>query len=524
MCSLTTQDSSESILHDDGPFLPPLDLFASRILSFLQPNEVLRLRSVSPAFNRECTSSTLWKYFNVVHGTLNKSPELVERMLQDGRSWMDVWRVVIQLDQVWKRGEFERVECLNGDDFITRMMAGSDFAVVNSHNAKQLSLLQLPPTQDLIQFAENDGVVLSMAMLGTRLVVGTHPGTLYLHNLFNGQILCQYPQAHKSGISSLTVNAKMILSCGFDGMIHVWKLAHKRSVESSRQDIEKQPISGRKKWLKHVIERLGNPSSSQVSPVSPLSGSPSNSEQVPAKRRRFRRFRWSYNMKFQNPKNDDSMQEAYALELVKSMPFADEDLYSITSLASGLVCTGGTSGIVKIWKISSGTCIRQCRGHSDAITSLALSSSTSVLSGSMDSTIREWDINSTDCLRTFQGHQQWIKTISTVGSWLVSGGYDEVLRIWSLNTLSNATTVVPSHSVKLNGGPIVTIQAQFEHIVVVTTKDRRSQVTLLDFAGPLLTKEAFTISKQPAAGDVSSDDDLWLDADEEFDNSQELLC
>lgn len=125
--SLTTiplSYESCGILNDEGPFLPQLpDIYAIHILQFLSPKQVLHLRQVSPSWNRACCSSSLWQHFLVAyhHNMLIKAPGLLERILDNGGSWMDVWKGFTRIEAAWKRGEFAVVNVIEKDqDLMTR--------------------------------------------------------------------------------------------------------------------------------------------------------------------------------------------------------------------------------------------------------------------------------------------------------------------------------------------------------------------------------------------------------------------
>ncbi|TPX42907.1 hypothetical protein SeMB42_g02278 [Synchytrium endobioticum] len=528
--SLPTTYESLGILHDEGPFLPPLpDVYATHILQFLPPYEVLRLRQVSPSWNRECCSSCLWQYFSVTSfknntNILTRAPELVERILDNGGRWMDVWRVFMRVDDGWNRSNFKVVNVLDRqDDLITRMVAGDDYIIVNSQLKPQLSLYTARPNspQGDTTFTDSDGVIVALAISGTRVIAGTQTGSIHVYNLHNGTITASHLHAHKSGISSIIVHGGMIFTAGFDGSIHIWSL-HKNS-DGKQQQQHTKPQK-RKKWvqgLKKIVQRK----LSQVAPGESTSDIVDGLALSPSKHKLAFKLKRPSRLKNNPPTTQGVQRDTYVLELVKTMSPTEEDVYCIMGVGS-FVATGGSSGIIKVWQISSGCCIKQLGGHDDAITTLA-ASHPYAYSGSMDATIREWNLSSGECTRIFQHHHGWIKSISIVESWLVSGGQDEILKVWHLPS----STTEPTHLINLNAGPIVSISASFEHILVATTKNRHEgKVIMLDVAGPCLANEPIAVnksSKPPAIGSFESffsenddqdEEELWLDADEHLED------
>jgi WD40 repeat protein len=56
---------------------------------------------------------------------------------------------------------------------------------------------------------------------------------------------------------------------------------------------------------------------------------------------------------------------------------------------------------VKIWDVSSGTCVHTLKGHSSYVTSVAFShDSTWLASASSDMTVKIWDVSSGTCIHT----------------------------------------------------------------------------------------------------------------------------
>ena len=97
--------------------------------------------------------------------------------------------------------------------------------------------------------------------------------------------------------------------------------------------------------------------------------------------------------------------------------------------------SGGDDYMVRLWDVSSGRCVQKFRGHSDEVTSLAVSvDGRLVLSGGADASVRLWDISTGRCIRTFTGHERRVNAVSFSqdGSSVVSGSDDETVRIWPL--------------------------------------------------------------------------------------------
>ena len=55
-----------------------------------------------------------------------------------------------------------------------------------------------------------------------------------------------------------------------------------------------------------------------------------------------------------------------------------------------------------------------------------------LVSCSYDKTIKMWDITSGSCLSTLRGHSDWVigMAFSADGQWLISGSQDKTIRLW----------------------------------------------------------------------------------------------
>jgi len=92
---------------------------------------------------------------------------------------------------------------------------------------------------------------------------------------------------------------------------------------------------------------------------------------------------------------------------------------------------------LRLWELSSGKCLRTFVGHTDSVTSVALSvDGRWALSGSEDNTLRLWDVSSGECLRTLMGHTSGVNSVamSVDGHWALSGSYQKNLRCWDVRS------------------------------------------------------------------------------------------
>ena len=94
------------------------------------------------------------------------------------------------------------------------------------------------------------------------------------------------------------------------------------------------------------------------------------------------------------------------------------DVYVLFFRDSEMLASGSEQGQIKVWKISTGQCLRKFeKAHSKGITCLMFSKDNSQLvSSSFDTTIRAHGLKSGKTLKEFRGHTSYVNNvISTLG-------------------------------------------------------------------------------------------------------------
>lgn len=98
-----------------------------------------------------------------------------------------------------------------------------------------------------------------------------------------------------------------------------------------------------------------------------------------------------------------------------------------------LLATGSEDGKLKVWKLSTGLCLRRFDGaHSQSITSVAFSrDGTQLLTGSFDHLVRIHGLKSGQTLKEFPGHESYVNSaiFSTNGSRVISTSSDGTMKV-----------------------------------------------------------------------------------------------
>jgi len=130
-------------------------------------------------------------------------------------------------------------------------------------------------------------------------------------------------------------------------------------------------------------------------------------------------------------------------------------------------------GTLRLWDLSQGKTHRRFVGHTKDVLSVAFSADNrQIVSGSRDRTVKLWNTLG-ECkfvIKEDGGHSDWVScvkfspTSSTNAPLIVSGGWDKVVKVWTLSTCKlkhnlvghkgyiNTVTVSPDGSLCASGG------------------------------------------------------------------------
>ncbi|CAH0563391.1 unnamed protein product [Brassicogethes aeneus] len=126
------------------------------------------------------------------------------------------------------------------------------------------------------------------------------------------------------------------------------------------------------------------------------------------------------------------------------------------------IFSGGIDNDIRVWDTRKNEYLYSLKGHTDTITSLALSADGSyLLSNSMDNSLRIWDIRpfapQERCVKMFSGHQHnFEKNLikcnwSPDGSRIIAGSADRFVYVWDTTT-RRILYKLPGHNGTVNDG------------------------------------------------------------------------
>lgn len=100
------------------------------------------------------------------------------------------------------------------------------------------------------------------------------------------------------------------------------------------------------------------------------------------------------------------------------------------------LASAGKDGNIRLWHWKTGTLVRTLHGHSSTVKSLAFTPNRrQIVSASFDHTLKLWDIQRGEELHTFTGTAPlWAVSVNPDGQTLISGGEDQQIQVWNLQT------------------------------------------------------------------------------------------
>lgn len=111
-----------------------------------------------------------------------------------------------------------------------------------------------------------------------------------------------------------------------------------------------------------------------------------------------------------------------------------------------ILASGSTDKTIKVWNLSTGKLIHTLKGHTQSVTSLAISpsikgSDVTLVSGSADRSVNIWNLSTGKLVRTFKGHTQSITSVAINPAngvlrdkTFATGSTDKTIKIWNLST------------------------------------------------------------------------------------------
>lgn len=104
---------------------------------------------------------------------------------------------------------------------------------------------------------------------------------------------------------------------------------------------------------------------------------------------------------------------------------------------STAIVAGSANGLVRLWVVDSGLCLRVFQGHGGPVTAVEVVDRVTILTGSTDTHVRFWDAVSGACLRTYSEHTDTVTSLSVASDdqTFLSASADLTIKIWVITSV-----------------------------------------------------------------------------------------
>ncbi len=116
---------------------------------------------------------------------------------------------------------------------------------------------------------------------------------------------------------------------------------------------------------------------------------------------------------------------------------------------NGLLYSSSHDHSIKVWDLSTKTCIHTLAGHVGEVSSLVFDNER-LYSASYDETIKVWDLSTNTCSHTLQGHTNVVTSLICADGVPISSSRDNTIRSWNdIDTDVHSTTLVEHIGISL---------------------------------------------------------------------------
>jgi hypothetical protein len=156
----------------------------------------------------------------------------------------------------------------------------------------------------------------------------------------------------------------------------------------------------------------------------------------------------------------------------------------------GLAVSGAADGTLRVWRISTGACVRVLRGHTSGVMAVVSVGEDRVVSASWDSTVRVWDLATGECVHVLAADTCPVVSLAEIGpNRVAAGAADGSLRLWDIASGRVLVTFTGHHDrinhiLPLAGGRIAS--ASDDGSVQVWSEEGSKVGTLTGHGGPAL--------------------------------------
>lgn len=127
------------------------------------------------------------------------------------------------------------------------------------------------------------------------------------------------------------------------------------------------------------------------------------------------------------------------------------------ALDGNCIVSASHDGTIRVWDLEAGECLKTLEGHKGTVNTVAIApDGKTIVSGGADKTVRIWSLKTGQCDVILKGHTSYVEAVAVIpdGNTIVSGSTDETLRIWDIRKRKCVKILKgqksPAHSIAAN--------------------------------------------------------------------------
>ncbi|XP_057667644.1 F-box/WD repeat-containing protein 7 [Diorhabda carinulata] len=364
---------------------------ALKVLSFLEPKDLLRAAQTCRSWRVLADDNLLWKE-KCKQAGIEEIPK--KRMSSRSPTHMSPWKATFMrqhtIEMNWRSSPLNRMpKVLKGhDDHVITCLQFCGNRIVSGSDDNTLKVWSATTGKCLRTLVGHTGGVWSSQMSGSTIISGSTDRTLKVWDADTG--VCMHTlYGHTSTVRCMHLHGKKVVSGSRDATLRVW-------------DIETGS------FLHVLVGHVAAVRCVQYDGRLVVSGA------------------YDFMVKVWNP---DTQECLHTLEGHTNR------VYSL-QFDGVHVVSGSLDTSIRVWEVETGACKHTLMGHQSLTSGMELRNNI-LVSGNADSTVKVWDIVTGQCLQTLSGpykHQSAVTCLQFNKRFVITSSDDGTVKLWDVQT------------------------------------------------------------------------------------------
>lgn len=364
---------------------------ALKVLSFLEPRDLLRAAQTCQSWRVLAEDNLLWKEKCREAGI----EEIPKRRCspRTPRTHMSPWKAAYMRQQAietnWRSRPIRTPKMLKGhDDHVITCLQFSDNKIVSGSDDNTLKVWSAITGKCLRTLVGHTGGVWSSQMSGNSIISGSTDRTLKVWDAETG--VCRHTlYGHTSTVRCMHLHGNKVVSGSRDATLRVW------NIETGE-------------FLHVLVGHLAAVRCVQYDGRLVVSGA------------------YDYMVKVWKPETE---------ECLHTLQGHTNRVYSL-QFDGVHVVSGSLDTSIRVWDVETGACKHTLMGHQSLTSGMELRNNI-LVSGNADSTVKVWDIVTGQCLQTLSGpnkHQSAVTCLQFNNRFVITSSDDGTVKLWDVRT------------------------------------------------------------------------------------------